>query len=299
MKIKLVLRQGEFTSFTSYYLEKFWGSFFDISYYDTNLTYDKNRTLFAVWWQNADSEWPRRMRDDGYKVVVDNLWERPTGRLDFYWIENKFDFFWWNESLWWHALGYSSYIPNKDIKYSALLQLRRPSDIRNKIVNYFESYLDSMLWSYSVRNKKLPNDIEDSSESQRFMHPSWYDYTYCSLVVETFQNTPTFITEKSYKPMAYFHPFMIIGGPGTLSFLKQAGFETFENLFDESYDEVIDLYHKLKIIKSNLSMIDMHNYDKLTQDKLNYNHQRFFNTTLVSESVINNIINPLIAYAEA
>ena len=297
MKIKLILRQEEFTSFTSYYLENFWRSFFDISYYDPNLTYDKNRTLFAVWWQNADSEWPQQLRDAGYKVVVDNLWEQPTHRSDFYWIENKFAF-WWNESLWWHAMGYSSYTPNKDLKYSALLQIRRPSDIRNKIVDYFENCLDSMLWSYSARNKKLPNDVEEGNMSQRFMHPDWYNNTYCSLVVETSQQLPVYVTEKSYKPIAYFHPFMIIGSPGTLSFLKQAGFETFENLFDESYDEVQDLDQRLKIIKSNLSGISMHNYDKLTQDKLNYNHQKFFDINYVKKSMISNIVNPLIAYAE-
>ena len=299
MKIKLILRPGEFTSFTSYYLESFWNLYFDISYYNPNQTYDKQRTLFAVWWQNADSDWVRNMRDSGYKVVVDNLWEATTHRSDFYWLEHKYAF-WWNESLWWQSLGYSSYIPKKDLKYSALLQVRRASLIRENIIEYFKhhSTINSMLWSYLGKNKKLPGDCDDIDKSQRFMNPSWYDSTYCSLVIETSQVQPTFVTEKSYKPIAYFHPFMIIGSPGTLAFLRQAGFETFDNLFDESYDSVHDLHQRLDIINSNLLHIDLTNYDTLTLDKLSHNHHRFFDENFVKNSMISELVTPLIAYAE-
>ena len=115
MKNKLVLRPNEFTSFTSYYLEEFWSRYFDISIYDPDRTYDRSGTVFAVWWQNANDEYSKRLQTQGHKVIVDNLWEVPTNRTDYYWLENP-NWFWYNESLWWRSLGYHEYQPNK--KYS-------------------------------------------------------------------------------------------------------------------------------------------------------------------------------------
>lgn len=46
-----------------------------------------------------------------------------------------------------------------------------------------------------------------------------------------------FLTEKIYKPLAYGMPFMVIGNRGSLQRLRDLGFQTFPEWFDESYDE--------------------------------------------------------------
>jgi hypothetical protein len=299
-KVKLVLRPGEFSSFTTYYLQDFWREWFDVELYDETRTYERKGTVFVVWWltMHRDDPWPAKMRDDGYHVAVDNLWEGQTFRTDFYWIEHKYSMY-WNESLWWRALEYHNYIPNRKVEQIALLQLRTPKTERDTLIASLEHLLDRMLWSYTARNKKLPNDIDDIDQGQRYMHPSWYDHTYCSLVVETLQKLPLYVSEKSYKPLAYFHPFLSVSAPGTLAFLKQAGFETFDNIFDESYDAIDDFAKRVELIKQNLQGIDVRqNYDQLTQEKLQHNHELFFNESKVKDAMHREIILPLIEYAD-
>ena len=43
----------------------------------------------------------------------------------------------------------------------------------------------------------------------------------------------TFITEKTFKPIMYGHPFIVLGNPGIMSQLESWGFMTFNNLFDQ------------------------------------------------------------------
>ena len=48
-----------------------------------------------------------------------------------------------------------------------------------------------------------------------------------------------FVTEKTYKSLVT-QPFIVLGRPKILHFLKQKGFKTFPKMFDESYDDIQD-----------------------------------------------------------
>lgn len=68
-----------------------------------------------------------------------------------------------------------------------------------------------------------------------------YRSTLFSIVTETeMRDRPIRYTEKSIKPFACYHPFVLFGNPGTLELLRGLGFTTFEGLIDESYDTVTD-----------------------------------------------------------
>ena len=56
-----------------------------------------------------------------------------------------------------------------------------------------------------------------------------------------------YITEKTWKAIAYGSPFVINGDNRSLQYLKDMGFKTFDQYWDESYDEVDDI-KKIKII---------------------------------------------------
>jgi hypothetical protein len=80
-----------------------------------------------------------------------------------------------------------------------------------------------------------------------------YINSYYSLVTETQTSKDLlFITEKTYKPILMGHPFMILGCPNSLSYLKNNGYYTFPELFDESYDSCLMEKDRLKIIIDNL-----------------------------------------------
>ena len=61
-----------------------------------------------------------------------------------------------------------------------------------------------------------------------------------------------FITEKTYKPLMNYHPFMIVGLPYTLRYLRQQGYQTFPEMFNEFYDAFKNPKHRLQGIIQNL-----------------------------------------------
>lgn len=294
-KIKLILQPRQFTSFTSYYLEDYWKNFFDIELYDSTKTYPSKSTLFVFWWANAGDELPIRLHDKGYKVAIDRLWEYPEGKTDFYWIEHV-DWFRLNESLWWRALGYHQYRPEKTFSYRALVPMNKSRPARDLLYTKIKPLLDQCIWSY--KGKTLPGDADKSwPEWQRFMNPEWYNTTYCSVVAETFTES-IWPTEKSYKPIAFYHPFMTLSAPSHLLKLQSLGFETFDNIFNEEYDSLSDIQDRCRLIVSNVFSINMQQYDNETERKIKHNHEHFFDKSLVESIIEQEIINPLAEYAE-
>jgi hypothetical protein len=80
--------------------------------------------------------------------------------------------------------------------------------------------------------------------------------SFCHVVTETaYDDSRTHITEKSFKPIVLRQPFMIVGTPGSLSYLKNYGFKTFDLLWDESYDQTNDR-DRINLIIQNLVKIN-------------------------------------------
>lgn len=298
MKVKLVLQPDQFTSFTSWYLESLWQQYFDIEIYNSTKKYSKN-TLFAVNGNTTDHV-VHELQAQGHKIVVDNLWENSSVEYNEFYQLNNPNWFWWNESLWWGALGYDQYVANKTYKKIALMPIRRVKPTRDKIVQRTQPFHEQMIWSY--KQQTLPNDqyLENSRDvDQRYMNPQWYDDCCIGLVVETAQHvTGLIVSEKTYKPMAYYQPMIVIGVPGALDFIKKQGFETFDNLFDESYDLPAPFEQRLDIVVDNLSRVKCEPYSKLTWEKLHHNHNHFFNKQLCHRGIIKEIVEPLLHYAE-
>ena len=62
------------------------------------------------------------------------------------------------------------------------------------------------------------------------------------------------IFEKTYKTLMC-HPFIVLGRPGIIKNLKEKGFQTFPELFDESYDEIEDDYERFTKIVSEVKRV--------------------------------------------
>ena len=61
------------------------------------------------------------------------------------------------------------------------------------------------------------------------------------IVTETiFYENKLHLTEKIFKPIVARRPFLLLGAPGNLKYLKKYGFLTFDKWIDESYDDEID-----------------------------------------------------------
>jgi hypothetical protein len=66
---------------------------------------------------------------------------------------------------------------------------------------------------------------------------SVYDSTLISVVTESnFVSNQIYHSEKTWKPIANKHPFIIVGPTGSLENLKSLGYKTFSDFWDEAYD---------------------------------------------------------------
>ena len=82
-----------------------------------------------------------------------------------------------------------------------------------------------------------------------FEHKEPYLDTYFSVITETlFYEEGHYISEKSFKGIQHLHPFVIVGKPGILKQLKNWGFKTFSDFWDESYDEIEDDSDRMEIV---------------------------------------------------
>jgi hypothetical protein len=115
---------------------------------------------------------------------------------------------------------------------------------------YFNVLHEHVTNAWSVPRVRVNNKIMILSDM---------DLTNCSyleLVNETYFDSVSglFITEKTFRTIALGHIFLICGQPGLLAHLKQEGFQTFDDLFDESYDNIVSFSQRWAIIKKNLQL---------------------------------------------
>jgi hypothetical protein len=132
-------------------------------------------------------------------------------------------------------------------------------------------------------------DTINEKMNQRLMIPKHFANSYFTFVTETtYENSNSenvlFLTEKIYQPIVQYHPFIVAACPGTLSFMKSNGYQTFPELFDETYDEVECVKERSSIILDNIEKVsnmpvEQLNeiyYDKSFQQKLIENKNNFF-----------------------
>ena len=97
-------------------------------------------------------------------------------------------------------------------------------------------------------------DLNDKSAfgSSRAVGPikPFYAETYFSIVTESnFVGENVFrFTEKTWKPIAMFHPFVLLGPAGLIRELRRLGFQTFHPLIDETYDDETDDVARFELV---------------------------------------------------
>lgn len=211
------------------------------------------------------------------------------------------NFFWYNE-----ALSQSrQFVANFNYNKKFLMPIGRKTSWRDSVVAALDPYLDDAYWSYVRRGRALPGEPDSVPGAKRwdtrFENPMWYNDTCFSVVLESvtsWNNCVPFLTEKIFKPIRHQHPFMVVGAPGLLKYTKSQGFETFDNLFDESYDREHDLDAKLKIIISNIQAFVKQPFDQLTLEKGQHNQELFYNHTIIHQGIKKSIAEPVLELME-
>lgn len=300
-----VIHKNPICSFNANWLVDIINQYLQFEPWDESRTYPRGTVFYlnlADFCDVAGYKFCAELVDRGFKVIIDNLWEADPGPVPNTHRVYCPRWFWYNESRWYQQLGYDNYTPAPAYQYRALMPMNRRKPHRDEFIRDID--LTGMLWSYVETGTQLPEDKDMSDwNTQRYMNPNWYDSSYMSMVVESLvrpasKYTPVFITEKTTKPLAFQHPFAVYGNRGTLRTLREWGFETFDNLWDESYDEIVDTDARRAAVVNLINNIEIQSHDVETLRRLKHNRELFFNKEIVQAGIIKDILEPIVEYAE-
>ena len=120
------------------------------------------------------------------------------------------------------------------------LPITIPNEENEKIINGFDKL--------NAKEKNiLDYDDFDYIHGFGMETKELYEKTFFSVVLETeFSKFQESFTEKVIKPIQHFHPFIVLGSPYTLKKLKSYGIQTFDSIWDESYDLEEDDWLRMK-----------------------------------------------------
>ena len=169
-------------------------------------------------------------------------------------------------------------------------------DYEKELVNNFRKDLP---WKADVDTIFSSENIWDS----QIFKSSFVD-TYFSFVVgsvcETYRDTEpysVFMSEKIYKPLTNFHPFLYLSNMGTLEVLRELGFKTFHPHIDESYDSEPDRWKRFNMIMKELNRLcdmelsELHELYWSMSDILIHNQSNYYNEAFtMSENRMEEVI---------
>ena len=115
------------------------------------------------------------------------------------------------------------------------------------------------------------------------------------LVAETiFCQEKIHLTEKIFKPMVMMQPFILFGGAGSLKYLRKYGFQTFGEIWDESYDLEKDHGHRYQMIQNLIKDLSKLSDEKIKElllkcQKIVEHNQRHFFSDQFEEILLNEL----------
>lgn len=205
-------------------------------------------------------------------------------------------------------------------KYHFLFKIRRPRNHRllllarlandgilvngdwsclNKI-NFDENNLKLIInsndFEFNSENIKkvfdsTPKSLESESYSNYHNVSAWtdinaeaYKNSYFYICTESYvHGEHKSLTEKIFKPIVNYQPFLFVAYPGALKMLQDLGFKTFEGFIDESYDTEPDLNKRINMVYCEIKKLckmskqELHNWYWSMEEILEHNRNHFLN----------------------
>jgi len=139
-------------------------------------------------------------------------------------------------------------------------------------------------------NKKIEFITGDALKKELFLNSCIH------IVTETsFEYNELFFSEKIFKPILGFQPFIVFGPKGYLKELKTFGFKTFSVFWDESYDDIEDSKERYNVILSLILELNKKSIEELndlyqkTKNICIYNKEMFHKIKYTFKEVINTL----------
>lgn len=139
--------------------------------------------------------------------------------------------------------------------------------------------------------KMLPHSLQDERDGTFVNTSSWtdtqlnsYKKAYFYIATETFiEGNFASLTEKIFKPIANFLPFVFVSFPGALKLLRNIGFQTFSDYINEDYDEEENSAKRLAMIYKEIKRLcsmspeEIHRWYWNMMPILTHNHYHLMN----------------------
>lgn len=142
-------------------------------------------------------------------------------------------------------------------------------------------------------DKILPLRVKEEEINPNKDNPTYFDAvkrietafrsSFMNVVTETWTgNDLLFLSEKIYKPIFLKQPFLVVGNPYTIKYLRDNGFDVFDDIFDHSYDEELNENKRLEMVVGEIKKIcdkPLEHLDELLisiDGRLKKNRKHFF-----------------------
>ncbi len=290
-----------------------WLEYFEPVFIDPNVTYDPTECVVIS--DYLDAEWTTVWHEQGFPVVIDHRHDSYLDEVSDQ-QDNKFtlrakEWYWMHTCLEYVRRGHNNkhLISSPDKFFLLLMNRQRWS--RDDLWAAVQSYLPHSLYSYIDLGHYISGDFIDHKHhdnngiDQNYSNPEWYQSTQFSLISETMVTARPYVSEKTFRAMAWQHPFVVHGSYGILEYLKHQGFETWDHVIDESYDTTVDHRQRLeKISQVLLQAFEAYQNgdnlfgDSVTKQKIQHNLQRFYDVDLVKRMWQQQIIDPIKEFAQ-
>ena len=155
--------------------------------------------------------------------------------------------YWWAHAFialdWYRFAEYDKFLlPGSKVKKLFLMYCRDTTGTRK----YRQSFLYNLQDICQITSF---NNTNAKSDDSAIYNADDFNHTGISVVLETIFDNRIHLTEKTLRPIACGHPFLIASGPNTLDYLRSYGFKTFHPFINETYDKEQDCeLRKAKII---------------------------------------------------
>lgn len=254
------------------------------SYFDKVHNIPLHKIIYLTGCMNADEEYEKYCNN---RNIPDDLNSRltivahPISFTSFamppgvdepkYDIENVPDklFLMWNRRFRGHRVELSMHLERLNLTDRSLISFSdddpdRPGQLitdrfdRHRLLNEFsinDDIVDRFISKLPLVLDGEDNNMQMCQDYGNKTRP-YYQQSLVSIVTETnFYDTTASLTEKSFKPAKEKHPFIIAGHYGTLKKMRELGFKTFNEFWDESYDDVTDSTERMHRIMNVIEYI--------------------------------------------
>lgn len=142
--------------------------------------------------------------------------------------------------------------------------------LENNLVNYKCVHTDiPSKWLSNMFSQDLRHVIDAECESIKHLVPlpaiddtveftqtdvNFYLNSYLGIVADTFYDQGVFFSEKIFNAINYQQLFFYLAAPGSLEYLRQQGYCTFDDIIDTSYDNIQE--HGKRLITARNSLVD-------------------------------------------